>query len=66
MDFFASPGKRLKTPTLLAPLETANLHHWTTHAILFLIFIMFLEYEFELHTRIKHISGKQWKLKLQY
>jgi hypothetical protein len=33
LDLFPSSGEGKGTPTLLGPLERANLNHWTTHAV---------------------------------
>jgi hypothetical protein len=34
LDLFPSSGEGRETPTLLGPLERANLKHWTTHVML--------------------------------
>jgi hypothetical protein len=36
LDLFPPSGKMMGAPTLLSPLETANINHWTGIAILFM------------------------------
>jgi hypothetical protein len=33
LDLFPSLCEGMETPTLLGPIERANLNHWTTHVI---------------------------------
>jgi hypothetical protein len=33
LDLFLPSGEGRETPTLLGPLERANLNHWTTHIL---------------------------------
>jgi hypothetical protein len=44
LDLFLSSGEGRKTPTLLGPLEKANLNHWT-------IFILFVKMYVLIYTK---------------